>query len=35
MALVDNCMFTRYHDHNMIPTNTMGFRVTMVHHMCF
>ena len=33
MALVDNYMVFRYHDSNMVPTNTMGFRVTMVYHM--
>lgn len=29
MALVHNYMLSRYHDSDMVPTNTMGFRVTM------
>ena len=35
MALVDNYMLSRYHDSNIVPTNTMEFRVTMVYHMLF
>ena len=32
-ALVDNYMLTKYLDPNTVPTNTKGFRVTMVDHM--
>ena len=35
MALVDNYIFTKYLDPNTLPTNTKGFWVTMVCHMCF
>ena len=35
MALVDNYILTKYLDPNMVPTNTKGFWVTMVCHMCF
>ena len=33
MALVNNCIFTKYLDHKMVSTNTMGIRVTLVYHM--
>ena len=33
MALVDNYMLTKYLDPNIVPTNTVGFKVTMVYHM--
>ena len=35
MALVDNYMLTKYLDPNTVPTNTKGFWVTMVDHICF
>ena len=35
MALVENYMLTKYLEPNTVPTNTKGFRVTMVDDMCF
>ena len=34
MALVSSYIFTKYLDPNMVSTNTMGFRVTLVYHKC-
>ena len=34
MALVNNCIFTKYLYPNMVSTNTMGFMVNLVYNMC-
>ena len=34
MELVSNYILTKYLVPNMVSTNTMGFRVTLVYHMC-
>ena len=35
ILLANNYMLTQYLDTNMVPTNTIGFTVTVMDHMCF